>query len=201
MAAHDLPPARPWQGVPGVRVDVRDLRRHESHRRLFANWFHNGKRRLPMVRPNLTGGPERKPPVQIFDQAIDNLSILLFDAQQGPEAGRAFDVAVAFSDGDRLLAFVDPVVTNTAALGEQAQKVVSLAVISYLRCGGGVAETARRPVHRPRADRWAMGCTRPPIRRNDRPVRNDDVRPTTLFRQTGEIHFDHSPLGFGIRGG
>jgi hypothetical protein len=139
--------------------------------------------------------------VQVFDQAIDNLSILLFDAQQGPEAGRAFDVAFAFSDGDRLLAFVDPVVTNTAALGEQAQKVVGLAVIGYLRCGGGVAETARRPVHSPGADRWAMGCTRPPIRRNVRPVRNDDVGPTALLRQTGEIHFDHSPLGFGIRGG
>ena len=139
--------------------------------------------------------------MQVFDQAIDNLSILLFDAQQGPEAARAFDVAVAFSDGDRLLVFADPVVTNTAALGEQAQKVVGLAVIGYLRRGRGVAETARRPVHSPRADRWAMGCTRPPTRRNVRPVRNADVRPTALVRQTGEIHFGHSPLGFGVRGG
>jgi hypothetical protein len=139
--------------------------------------------------------------VQVCDQAIDNLSILLFDAQQGPEAARAFDVAVAFSDGDRPLVFADPIVTNTAALGEQAQKVVGLAVIGYLRRGRGVAETARRPVHSPRADRWAMGWTRPPIRRNVRPVRNDDVRPTALVRQTGEIHFGHSPLGLGVRGG
>jgi hypothetical protein len=71
------------------------------------------------------------------------LPVLFFDAHDAPKAGGAFDVAVGFRGRDRLLALVDPVVTQTAALGEQTQKILGLTVIGRLGCSNGGIDITR----------------------------------------------------------
>lgn len=85
--------------------------------------------------------------MQLFDQAVERLPILFFDPRHAPKAAGAFQVAVGFRDGDRLLVFIDPVVDETAVLSEQTHKVVSLGAIRRIRRSCGSIHTTGRPVH------------------------------------------------------
>ena len=104
--------------------------------------------RLTRERGNLTRCPQRKSPVELLDHSVDGAPVLFLDARHAPKATSALCVAFGFGDGDRLLVFADPVINNVAALGEQTQKVLGLALIRRLRSrafdiGGGAARGQR----------------------------------------------------------
>src|SRR5262249_16347218 len=96
---------------------------------------------------NLARHPERKSPAQVFDQAVESWRVLLFDARHARKARRPVAVAIGFSGGDRLLVPVDPVISKTAALGEQTQKVLGLTVIRRLGRSSGGIDITRGRVH------------------------------------------------------
>jgi hypothetical protein len=56
--------------------------------------------------------------VQVFDQAVEDLAVLVLDARHAPKGAGAFDVAGGFRAGDRLVVFTDPVLDMAAPLAE-----------------------------------------------------------------------------------
>jgi hypothetical protein len=85
--------------------------------------------------------------VQVFYETVEGLPVLFLDARHAPQAAGAFGVAGGFRDGNRLLVLTDPVVKVAAALGEQSQKVLGLAVIRRLRRRSRALDINGRPVH------------------------------------------------------
>ena len=150
-------------------------------------------------RGNLARGRNRKSLLQAIDQALENLPVLFFDAHLASIGTGVIDGAASFSGSDRPPVFVDPVLNPLAALGEQTQKVVGLAVIRFAsRLSGGALDFNGRPVQshwghgfpltdidRPRVAHAAAGCTRVQMTRAIREVLSDalhTLRPLRLSR-------------------
>jgi hypothetical protein len=157
-----------------------------------------------------------KSPLQVIDQVLDSSPVLLFDERHAPKTTGLADVATGFRDGDRPLAFVDPLVNLLAALCEQTSKVFGLAVIrrrssrgtAVIDSRGGPVRGQRRPglavtdVGRPRAV-LSDGPFRPRgIRRlyvaAIRMCGSARVACATLAGRSGEGHFVSLSRRFGV---
>ena len=109
----------------------------------------DGEPCAPRVCRNGGRGAPGKSSLQVFDQAVESLPVLLFGVSRARKAGGAFEVALGFTQGDRLPVLLDPMVEEAAALGEQTQKVVGLALISRFGRDRTGIEITSRPVHDP----------------------------------------------------
>lgn len=101
--------------------------------------------------------------MQVFDQAVERLPVLFFDARHAPEAAGGFGVTVGLRLGDHLVVLADAMIDEAAALGEQTQEVVGLTVIGRIRRGGGLVAANSGLTHRHGADRAAAGPKPTPV--------------------------------------
>jgi hypothetical protein len=85
--------------------------------------------------------------MQLFDETVNDVPVLFFDARLAPQAAGAFGVAGSLCDDDRLLVFADPVVALAATLGEQTQEVFGLEEIRRLGGRSGALDVISGPVH------------------------------------------------------
>jgi hypothetical protein len=132
--------------------------------------------RPPRDRGNACVMTDRKLPMQVVDQSVENVAFAFVDAQPASHTLYLGRVATGFSDSDRPAVFVDPVVDFKTALDQQLQEVLGLTVIGRHRRGG---------LARMRVDRSPVLPPGAPIR----PGGETRIVRTTLVGQGGDGHF------------